>query len=547
MVGFFNVCYNLTMKALLLKNKKGFILYIIGALLTPITGIIQSIALAIGFSIYQVSDPKEIRFRILFTIGLGLSPVFIQIISRFLRIRFMRDVLTEVRVLVYQKIMKIPIEEFRKKNREDYVSNLVNDINIFEQDFFLSLLNIIYSYGSFIVGEIILFIINPVVALIVFVLSIVIFMFTKIYEKPIRLNMKANQVANALYNQQVSNILGGLEVIKLYQVEDRFRPLFYGIVKRVEKIKKKTNLLQSTQTHIVEWIGETTQIGMLIFTAYLFVQNKIVLEELIIIFSFVGQMIWANVNGASMINRFRGSLDIFDRMTQQAQWDSGSLPFSFEKSLRVENLGFSYGENQVIRNFSCEIKKGSKLLIYGPSGTGKTTLLNCLSQQLTSYSGQILYDDQELKTIDFESFYQECGYIRQEHFLFEDSIKNNIVLNQRFDKNKFVDILKSLDLYDWIMSLDNEEDTVLLNNGTNVSGGQRQRISIARELYRECNILFIDEPSASLDDETASKLYDTLFKLDQTIVLVSHRHLKYLGGGVDQIIQFDSEGVQHVL
>ena len=145
MVGFFNVCYNLTMKALLLKNKKGFILYIIGALLTPITGIIQSIALAIGFSIYQVSDPKEIRFRILFTIGLGLSPVFIQIISRFLRIRFMRDVLTEVRVLVYQKIMKIPIEEFRKKNREDYVSNLVNDINIFEQDFFLSLLNIIYS------------------------------------------------------------------------------------------------------------------------------------------------------------------------------------------------------------------------------------------------------------------------------------------------------------------------------------------------------------------------------------------------------------------
>ncbi len=286
---------------------------------------------------------------------------------------------------------------------------------------------------------------------------------------------------------------------------------------------------------------------MLIFTAYLFVQNKIVLEELIIIFSCVGQMIWANVNGASMINRFRGSLDIFDRMTQQAQWDSGSLPFSFEKSLRVENLGFSYGENQVIRNFSCEIKKGSKLLIYGPSGTGKTTLLNCLSQQLTSYSGQILYDDQELKTIDFESFYQECGYIRQEHFLFEDSIKNNIVLNQRFDKNKFVDILKSLDLYDWIMSLDNEEDTVLLNNGTNVSGGQRQRISIARELYRECNILFIDEPSASLDDETASKLYDTLFKLDQTIVLVSHRHLKYLGGGVDQIIQFDSEGVQHVL
>ena len=97
------------------------------------------------------------------------------------------------------------------------------------------------------------------------------------------------------------------------------------------------------------------------------------------------------------------------------------------------------------------------------------------------------------------------------------------------------------------MSLDNKENTILVNNGSNVSGGQRQRISIARELYRECSVLFIDEPSASLDDETASKLYDTLFKLDHTIVLVSHRHLKYLSGRVDRIIQFDSEGGYHVL
>lgn len=535
------------MKNLLLKNKKGFALYILGALLTPITGIIQSIALAVGFSLYSVSDPSEVRFRILLTIGLGLSPVLIQVVSRLLRIQFMRDVLTEVRVLVYHNIIKIPIEQFRSKNREDYVSNLVNDINVFEQDFFLSILNITYSYGSFIIGEIILFIISPIVAVIVLMLSILIFVFTKLYEKPIRLNMKANQEANALYNQQVSNVLGGLEVIKLYQVEDRFRPLFYNIVKRVEGIKQKTNLLQNTQSHLIEWIGETTQIGMLIFTTYLFVQGKIRLEELIIIFSFVGQMIWANVNGASMINRFKGSLDIFDRMTQQAQWESGHLPFNFDRQLRVENLSFSYGDNLVIDQFSCDIEKGSKLLIFGPSGTGKTTLLNCLSQQLTSYRGQIFYDDQELRSIDFESFYKQCGYVRQEHFLFEDSIKENIVLNQRFDSKKFTDILKSLDLYEWIMSLDNKENTILVNNGSNVSGGQRQRISIARELYRECSVLFIDEPSASLDDETASKLYDTLFKLDHTIVLVSHRHLKYLSGRVDRIIQFDSEGGYHVL
>ena len=535
------------MKTLLLKNKKGFILYIIGALLTPITGTLQSIAMAIGFGIYSATNQQEIQWRIILTLVIGLSPVLIQVLSRLLRISFMREVLTDVRVLVYQKIMKTPIEEFKQKNREDYVANLVNDINIFEQDFFLSILNITFSYGTFIIGEIILFYISPLIALMVLILSLTIYLFTKLYEKPIRVNTKKKQEANALYNQQVTNILGGLEVIKLYQVEDRFKPRFYNIVNQLERIKRKTNILQTTQSNLIEWIGETTQIGMLIFTAFLFTKGDILLEELIIVFSFVGQMIWANVNGANMINRLKGSLDIFNRMTQQSQWEKGTKPFTLNHQIDINNLCFSYDDHIVLDNLNITIPKGNKILIYGPTGTGKTTLLNCLSQNLTSYTGNILFDQHELKTIDFESFYKHCGYIRQQHFLFEDSIQNNIILDQELNEAKLIKILKDLDLYPWIESLSEGLNYQLYSNGNNISGGQRQRISIARELYRNCEVLFIDEPSASLDDETASKLYDTLFKLNQTIILVSHRHLNYLSERVDKLIQFDSTGGPHVL
>ena len=534
------------MKALLLKNRKGFALYILGALITAVNGVLQSIALATGFSIYEAKTRQEIIWRSLITLAVGLSPVLLQYVSRLLRIGFMRDVLTEVRLLAYRKIMTTPIEEFRRKNREEYAANLVSDINVFESDFFLSILNITYSYGSFLIGEIILLLISPVIALIILILSVVIYFFTKLYEKPIRDNMKRNQDANARYNEQVSNILGGLEVIKLYQVEDRFRPRFHQIVGELEGIKRRSNFLQISQTSLIEWIGSVSQIGLMVYTTYLFIGGRIPLSSLILVFSFAGQMIWANVNGASMINRLNGSLDIFDRITRQPDWAAGENPYHLEEAITAAELQFSYGEKSVLRGLDLQIPRGSKTLIHGPSGTGKTTLLNCLTQNLTSYDGAIHIDETELKTISFESLLDSCGYVRQQHFLFDASIADNIVLDQPMDEAKLTEVLRAVDLGEWIRGLEAGVDHRLIANGSNISGGQRQRINLARELYHDREVLLVDEPSASLDDETAGRLYDTLFALDKTLILVSHRHLNHLARRSDQIITFDKTGGCHV-
>ena len=534
------------MRKLLLENRKGFILYILGALITAVIGVMGSVAMATGFSIFDAKTQTQIIWRIVATLVIGLSPIFLQYLSRLMRIGFMRDVLSDVRLLAYQKIMKIPIEEFREKSREEYVSNLVSDINVFEKDFFLSILNIIYSYGSFVLGEIILLFISPTIALIVLLLSVVIYFFTNVYEKPIRANVEKNQKANAQYNEHVTNILGGLEVIKLYQVEERFRPRFYKIVEELEAVKRRSNFLQASQENIIEWIGSISQIGLLVFSTYLFIGDRINLGSLILVFSFTGQMIWSNVNGASMINRLNGSIDIFNRITSQPVRRSGHNLYQLENVITVQDLAFSYGDQAVLKAVNFRIPKGSRTLIHGPSGTGKTTLLNCLTQNLTSYQGNILIDETELKTIDFESLLDSCGYVRQQHFLFEGSILDNIILGQPVDEAKLTQILQSVDLWNWIKELDLSLGHLLVANGSNISGGQRQRISIARELYHNRSVLFVDEPSASLDDETAEKLYDTLFALDKTLILVSHRHLNYLSKRVDQIISFDKLGECHV-
>ena len=111
-----------------------------------------------------------------------------------------------------------------------------------------------------------------------------------------------------------------------------------------------------------------------------------------------------------------------------------------------------------------------------------------------------------------------------------------------FDEEKFRKCCEDSAIDEWIDSLELKEDHILEQDGTNISGGQRQRISIARELYHDRDILFVDEPSASLDDETSLRIYETLFNLDKTIICVTHRHVDYLSSKFNKIIALDKGG-----
>lgn len=530
------------MKQLLLKNRKRFIYYILGALLASSNTILSSLALTVGFTMLDAKTNQEFIMKAVVVVLFGFAPILLQLLSRYMRIGFMRDVLIDVRTLTYKRIMNIPIEEFRNKKREDYMAMLAADINIFERDFFWSVLNIIYSLGSFVVGEIILCMVHPLIALMVFIASVILLGIVRLFETPIRKARRENQEANAEYTSKSANLLNGLEVLKLYQVEENFKPPFYFIVERLERIKRKANLMNQVQWNLSMWVAQVSQFAMYLVATYLFIEGKIEKSGLTLIFNFVGSLVWGSINGFNFMNRLKSSIDIFNRITEGATFDLGGSPFSLENHIVVKDLHYAYGDNTVINGLNLEIKKGDKVLVYGPSGTGKTTFANCISQNLSDYEGQILVDDVELKTISKTSFLESCGYIRQHHFMFEDSIRHNIVLNQPLDLVKLEKLLKDLDLWEWVSGLPEGWDTVLENNGTNISGGQRQRLSIAREIYRGCEVLFIDEPSASLDDETALHVYETLMRLDQTMVIISHRHLDYLKKIVTATVIFGDKG-----
>ncbi|WP_202946846.1 ABC transporter ATP-binding protein [Nitritalea halalkaliphila] len=223
------------------------------------------------------------------------------------------------------------------------------------------------------------------------------------------------------------------------------------------------------------------------------------------------------------------NLQDFQNSLKVNQEYSGKLDFSnLKNEINVKNVSFSYGENGILNNINLSIPKNKSVAFVGESGSGKTTLVNLLCGLIPPTSGQILIDDLNLNELNKLQFQQRIGYITQEPVIFNDTIFNNITFwAKRTPENEMrcIEALKKASVYEFVYAQAGKLDTVLGNNGINLSGGQRQRISIARELYKEIDILIMDEATSALDSETERAIQENIdaLKGQYTLLTVAHR------------------------
>lgn len=206
---------------------------------------------------------------------------------------------------------------------------------------------------------------------------------------------------------------------------------------------------------------------------------------------------------------------------------------STQKSIRrelgdisLQNINFSFGEKQILKNFNLEIKKNSILGISGESGTGKSTLINILLGLLEPKSGKILLGGLEVK--NFQSEWQKSlGHVSQNIFLLDASLKENIafgLVEEKIDYQQLQKVIEYANLNDFIKNLEDGINTNIGEKGSKISGGQIQRIAIARELYHNPSVLILDEATTGLDYENEKQIFESINKLKNkmTIIIVSH-------------------------
>lgn len=530
------------MEELLWKRRGKFIQYLIASFMFNIERFINMGLFALILGAVEKGEKSSYIYVVIITIVACIYMGANFIISRMLRIGYMRDTILDVRKQAFDKIIGMSFKQFSKKSKEVYISNLINDINTFESKFFISLLNYLINISMFVLCFLCLVFMEPILAVVMLFVSIILYGISRIFSnKTVSLQGEVSTL-NEEFTTEMGNTFNGLEILKLNRIEDKFLQKSLDSIKKVERKKNWFNIFSEGQRSLINILGYVIMCGVMIYLCLGF-QNGMSLAKATFIFQLASAMSFNLIEAFPLWNTIKASVNIYEKITsvqeknevKASEYQSGD--FSDVKEIKVDHVKFAYENMEILKDANFTIEKGKKYLIKGVSGAGKSTLMNLLAKTYDNYEGAILADGIEYKNIEDKKFQDKVAFIYQDVFLFEDSIRNNITLYKEIPNERIQFAVKACQLDTLIADKALGLDEVLLENGKNLSGGQRQRISIARAIAKKAEILFVDEGTSSLNEELGKEIEKLFLSLEQTVIAISHRYYEGVTEQYDYILE----------
>jgi subfamily B ATP-binding cassette protein MsbA len=301
---------------------------------------------------------------------------------------------------------------------------------------------------------------------------------------------------------------------------------------KIQQLQRKTGIIASSLGAMREPLIILVVMSVILIQVSVFQQSIGVIILSLLLFYRALVSLMGMQNFWNQFLNYSGSLQNmteFNKELKAGKETVGKKMFDgFTHTLHLENISFFYDNVKILQNINLAIHKNETIAIVGESGSGKTTLINIITGLLSPTSGCVMIDDVNLEELNKESFQKKLGYITQEPVIFNDTIFNNISFwDEPTAENqaRFTETIQKASIYNMVMSQPALGEALLGNNGINVSGGQRQRISIARELYKEVDFLFMDEATSALDSETEKEIQVNIEQLKgkYTILIIAHR------------------------
>ena len=295
--------------------------------------------------------------------------------------------------------------------------------------------------------------------------------------------------------------------------------------------QKEMKKLEGTQRGGTNVLILFFSFGMLFLTTWLHQQGEIgfdaVLLCTILMMSSFGPVVALSSLSNNLMQTLASGERVLSLLEEEPQIEevSGQATAEFA-DINCENIDFAYEEEQILKDYSISIPKGSRIGIHGKSGSGKSTLLKLLMRFYDVDSGVIRMGDRKLSGINTNELRDMESYVTQETCLFHDSIANNIAIAKPgASREEIVEAAKKASLHEFIESLPNGYDTLVGELGDTLSGGEKQRIGVARAFLHDAPLLLLDEPTSNLDSLNESIILRSLKKMgkDKTVILVSHR------------------------
>ena len=377
-------------------------------------------------------------------------------------------------------------------------------------------------------------ILNPSAAIYLLVFGLIMFIVVIPINRYLKkLSLKYSKISAVLQN----NVIQSLSFYKYLKSTNAFHPLLKKIKNNINETRKmqylQDGVLNAVPNYGVEFLAFTAVISLIFYqSVVLKIDIELMIFIVFLLFRSLTLLLSLQMSYRKLIS-YTGSVSVYNDLmhgisNNKEYINTSGIKVGLQSNIDFENVDFKYksSNKNLLNNINLHIEANSTVGIVGESGSGKSTLMSLLTGILEPTCGKLFFNDIAYDNYNINSIRSQIGYVTQESVIFNDTIANNITLwDENIDMSKVIKCAKQALAYDFIMEKPGQFEEYLGSDGVNLSGGQKQRIVIARELYKNSQLLIFDEATSALDSESESQIQKSILELKgkKTIIIITHR------------------------
>ncbi len=513
-------------------------LVFIGLLLIVISKAASFVApLSLKYLMDDIIPNKNVSFLKILVTAVGLA-ILVQAVTSFLLTKILsvqaQYMISELRAQVQKKVLSLPIRFFDNTKSGALVSRIMSDVEGVRNLIGTGLVQLVGGSITAVVSLILLLRISWTMTLFTLIpLAIFALIALKAF-KIIRPIFRNRGKINAEVTGRLTETLGGVRVIKGFNAEEQENKIFeVGVERLFQNVKKSltaTAFMTSSSTFL---LGLATT-GIMGIGGYKIMMDELTIGDFLTFTFLLGLMVAPIVQMSNIGSQLTEALAGLDRteelmnMVPESDEENRTIALSnFQGHIVFDDVSFAYEEDkEVLHNISFEAKSGEVIALVGSSGSGKSTIAGLAATFLNPQSGTIRVDGQDISKINLGSFRKHLGVVLQDEFLFEGSIRQNILFPRpNASEEELQAAVKAAYVNEFTDRFDDGLETLIGERGVKLSGGQRQRIAIARAVLANPKILILDEATSNLDTESEALIQKSLAELTKgrTTFVIAHR------------------------
>ena len=517
------------------ENKKALWTVMLLVLITSVLGVLGPYFIGVAIDDYiSVKDvPGAIKIILILAIIYVLTAIFTWL-QTYIMVIVSQRTIKDIRAELFSKLQKLSLKFFDNNAHGDIMSRATNDIDNLNNALTQSVIQILSSILTIIGVTVAMFLLNPIMALATFIIIPIMFFITKYLGRLTKKSFIERQESLGDLNGLIEETIGGQDIITLFSREEYV----------FNKFEEKNNKLRTTTTTAEILSGAMRPlmnfINNLGFALVVAVGGVLTLKGMAtvgIIASFVNysRQFSRPLNQlASLYNTIQSAIaggervfEIIDEVPDIQDKDSAVKIETLKGEVDFKNVNFSYKEyTPVLKNINFQCNPGETIALVGPTGSGKTTIINLLTRFYDINDGNIKIDNLDIKEYSIKSLRRRVGVVLQDNYLFSGTIKDNMRYG-RLDATdeEIIEAAKLANAHSFIKHLPKKYDTIVTSQGENLSHGQRQLLSIARVILSNPDILILDEATSNIDTRTELQIQKGLKNLmkGRTSFVIAHR------------------------